>query len=144
MAAMTQPVHVDIGALTAEECLAYLATPGLGRVAVSVRALPSILPVRFLLDSAGEILFRARAGSALATGTTQTVVAFEADGVDRSNGVAHAWSVVATGLARHLPPDDARQRIADTALRHWSEDRSDVLVALSPRAVAGRRVPSDW
>ena len=62
MACMSQTAPVDVGALTVEECHRYLATPGLGRLAVSVRALPAILPVRFVLDR-GEILFRVRAGS---------------------------------------------------------------------------------
>jgi|SoiMethySBSTD1v2_1073268.scaffolds.fasta_scaffold1576201_2 nitroimidazol reductase NimA-like FMN-containing flavoprotein (pyridoxamine 5'-phosphate oxidase superfamily) len=139
MACMSQPLPVDIGALTDEECLRYLATPGLGRLAVSVRALPAILPVRFVLDG-GEILFRVRAGSVLASGTEHTVVAFEADGADHSEGVPHAWSVVATGLARHVS-DDSR---GHDALRRWSVDGSDVLVALCPTVVTGRRVRVDW
>jgi hypothetical protein len=48
--------------------------------------------------------------------------------------------VVATGLARHVS-DDSR---GHDALRRWSVDGSDVLVALCPTVVTGRRVRVDW
>jgi nitroimidazol reductase NimA-like FMN-containing flavoprotein (pyridoxamine 5'-phosphate oxidase superfamily) len=142
MACMSQSAPVDVGALTVEECLRYLATPALGRLAVSVRALPAILPVRFVLDH-GEILFRVRAGSVLAAGTEHAVVAFEADGADHAGGVPHSWSVVATGLARHVS-DDSHHQVAGDVLRRWSVDGSDVLVVLTPSVVTGRRVRADW
>ncbi len=137
---MTESVQADLGALTEEECLRYLAAPGLGRLAVSVRALPAILPVRFVLDR-GEILFRVRLGSVLAAGTERTVVAFEADGNDRADGAAHAWSVVATGLASHVEPNDARHQSTGRTLRHWSADGTDVLVALTPKVLTGWEGP---
>jgi nitroimidazol reductase NimA-like FMN-containing flavoprotein (pyridoxamine 5'-phosphate oxidase superfamily) len=140
---MSHLAPTDVGALSEDQCLRYLATPGLGRLAVSVRALPAILPVRFVLDN-GEILFRVRAGSVLACGTEHTVVAFEADGADHADGIAHVWSVVATGLARHVPPDDPHGKVAHDALRRWSADGSDVLVAMCLTLVTGRRVRADW
>ena len=46
-------MHIDragLRVLTREECLALLATAEIGRIAISARALPVILPVRFAMD----------------------------------------------------------------------------------------------
>ena len=95
----------DPQVLAPDECLRLLAGERLGRVAITVKALPVILPVRFALDR-DEILFRAAFGGVLAEATRQAVVAFEADGSEPGGG---SWSVLATGLARHLA-DDERMR----------------------------------
>lgn len=36
--------------LTRDECLAFLASAEIGRIAISRRALPLIVPVRFVMD----------------------------------------------------------------------------------------------
>lgn len=115
--------------LAPAECLRLLAGERIGRVAISVNALPVILPVRFVLDH-DEILFRAAPKGLLAEATRQAVVAFEADGSEPGVG---SWSVLATGLARHLA-DGGR---VSTSLPPWSSD-ADVVVALSPQLLSGR------
>ena len=116
--------------LAPAECLRLLAGERIGRVAISVNALPLILPVRFVLDN-DEILFRAAPTGLLAEATRQAVIAFEADGSEPGVG---SWSVLATGLARHLPDEDAR---ASTSLPPWSSD-ADVCIALTPQLLSGR------
>jgi nitroimidazol reductase NimA-like FMN-containing flavoprotein (pyridoxamine 5'-phosphate oxidase superfamily) len=95
---------VGLRVLTDAECLERLATTRLGRVALSWRAMPLILPVRFRLDDRVVVL-HARHGTALDQATDHTVVAFEAEGP--MGAVEPSWSVVATGLARHHPPRPA-------------------------------------
>jgi uncharacterized protein len=114
------------------ECLRLLGGERIGRVAISVNALPVILPVRFALDGS-EILFRAAPGGLLAEATRQAVIAFEADGSEPGVG---SWSVLATGLARHVADPDAR---ALNALPPWSAE-TDVFIALSPQLLSGRRL----
>ena len=81
--------------LEREECLRLLASGGTGRIGLTVRALPAILPVRFVLD--GErIVVRTGAASTLAAATRSAVVAFETDG--RDDEPPREWSVVATGV----------------------------------------------
>jgi uncharacterized protein len=120
--------HLQI--LAPAECLRLLAGERIGRVAISVNALPVILPVRFALDH-DEILFRATPKGLLAEATRLAVIAFEADGSEPGVG---SWSVLATGLARHLADDDAR---ASTSLPPWSSD-ADVFIALTPQLLSGR------
>jgi len=122
----------DPQVLPEAECLRLLAGERLGRVAITVRALPVILPVRFALDG-DEIVFRAPSGGVLAEATRHAVIAFEADGSEPGGS---SWSVLATGLARHLVERDAQ---AVTSLPPWSSE-SDVFVALTPQLLSGRRL----
>ena len=122
----------DPQVLAPDECLRLLAGTRLGRVAISVNALPVILPVRFAVDH-DEIFFRAPPGGVLAEATRQAVVAFQADGSEPGGG---SWSVLATGLARHLGDDDAH---APSSLPPWSSE-TDVFIALTPQLLSGRRL----
>ena len=82
--------------LTPEECFDRLATVRVGRLALSFRALPLILPVHFQLE-ADRIVIHTTSGTTLHQTTDGTVVAFEAEG---PVGVAEpTWSVALHGLA---------------------------------------------
>jgi two-component system, NarL family, response regulator DevR len=95
-------VEVDrngLEVLSRDACLRLLATATLGRVGVSVDALPRVLPVNFRFDG-GRILIRTGTGTKLDAAADNAVVAFEVDEIDP---VAHTgWSVVVTGMAREL------------------------------------------
>ena len=127
MSAHSGSEHLD-----REECLRLLSRARLGRVALSVGALPAILPVRFVLHR-GEIVFRAHPGTVLDEGTRGAVVAFEADGDAEDDAM---WSVVVTGLARHLTAGCAGQRVA-AAAPHVVEQRAGPTRLLGPRAHVG-------
>ena len=122
--------------LERDECLRLLAGGGTGRIGLTVRALPAILPVHFVLD--GEcIVVRAGAASTLAAATRSAVVAFEADG--RDDEPPQEWSVVATGVAHHIDDDEEQVRLTSLALPRWGDDRS-CLVSISTDHLGGRRV----
>ena len=59
MAASTDVAFED---LTSEECLEHLEEVPVGRVALSVHALPVILPVNFVLDD-GDVVFMTSSGN---------------------------------------------------------------------------------
>jgi hypothetical protein len=89
---------VGLRILTERECFARLATAALGRVGVSWRALPMILPVHFELRDHSVVVHALR-GSTLDRASDGTVVAFEAEG---PAGLADPmWSVIGAGLATH-------------------------------------------
>ena len=123
--------------LERDECLRLLAGGGTGRIGLTVRALPAILPVRFVLD--GErIVVRTSAASTLAAATRSAVVAFEADG--RDDEPPREWSVVATGVAHHVTDDEEQVRLASLALPLWVGDDRSCLVSISTDHLGGRRV----
>src|SRR3954471_13318116 len=62
-------------------CLQRLGRNGLGRVAVSVGALPAIFPVGYAVD-AGDVYFLTGAGTKLGAAARNAIVAFEVDAVD--------------------------------------------------------------
>ena len=112
---------IGLRILTEAECFARLATTGIGRVGVSWRALPMILPVHFELCDQ-TVLVHTLQGSTLHRSSDGTVVAFEAEG---PVGAADPlWSVVATGFATHHQPwppmDHGRVAQVEIDLRHVS------------------------
>ena len=122
--------------LDREECLRLLARADTGRIALTVRALPAILPVRFVLD--GErIVIRTGAESTLAGATRSAVVAFEAEG--RDDGPAQEWSVVATGLACHVTDEREQARLDALALPRWASEERSCLVSITTDRLGGRR-----
>jgi nitroimidazol reductase NimA-like FMN-containing flavoprotein (pyridoxamine 5'-phosphate oxidase superfamily) len=89
--------------LDRDDYLRLLATPTLGRIGVTSRSLPAVLPVNIFLD--GErILVRTGVGSKLDAATQNAVVAFEMDDFDpmdhseRKRSQAHASRPRATPL----------------------------------------------
>lgn len=85
--------------LTRAECLRRLVSVPVGRVALSWRALPTILPVHFCVSEDEALVFHARPGTTLHRATDGTVVAFEAEGP--AGAVEPAWTVVVHGVATH-------------------------------------------
>jgi hypothetical protein len=92
---------VGMRILTERECLALLATTSIGRVGLSWRALPMILPVHYQLRD-HTVVVRTMRGSTLDRASDGTVVAFEAEGP--AGAVDPTWSVAAAGLASHHEP----------------------------------------
>jgi nitroimidazol reductase NimA-like FMN-containing flavoprotein (pyridoxamine 5'-phosphate oxidase superfamily) len=89
--------------LNPEECLRRLATQSVGRIGITVQALPVVLPVNFGL--LGEsIVFPTIPGTKLEAATNKNVVAFEVDSYE-PNGRS-GWSVLVIGTATKVPADE--------------------------------------
>ena len=119
------------------ECMRLLEGAALGRLAVSIGALPVIVPVNFLMDG-DRILIRTGEGTKLDAATRGTVVAFEADHVDP---LSHSgWSVCVTGRATELREVDDLERAGTLPLPHWVPNGASHYVAVSLDLVSGRRL----
>ncbi len=96
-------------ALTESECFERLSQVSLGRIAVSIDALPVILPVHFVLSDE-SVLFPTVTGSKFDAATTGTVIAFQADAQETLGG--DYWSVLLQGIASSVGdvPGDAQER----------------------------------
>jgi hypothetical protein len=122
--------------LSQEECRALLEQETIGRVGVSVDALPAILPVNYSVVDGG-IVFRTGEGTKFRAALDHTIVAFEVDHSDpnREDG----WSVLAVGVAA---PFDASPEILRSAAMPtpWAGGSREHLVRIRPEVISGRRV----
>jgi uncharacterized protein len=84
--------------LSPGECRALLRAGSIGRVALSVGALPAIFPVRYqVVDD--DIVFGATPAAGPVTSVNNAVIAFQADAFDAAGEAG--WSVLVVGRAEH-------------------------------------------
>jgi uncharacterized protein len=97
--------------LSPADCLNLLATARVGRVGVTMEALPTILPVNFVVFDEG-VLFQTAAGTKLDAAVRGAVVAFQVDAYE-AEGTA-GWSVLLIGKANEItdPGDLHRAEVA--------------------------------
>ena len=123
--------------LTEEEARELLATGEVGRVGITIGAMPAIFPVNYcVLD--GTIFFRTSPGSKLTAATNGAVVAFEVDDyqlTDRSG-----WSVLAIGTAELVHDPEVVREVLDTQLEPLAGGGRTALVGIDPTFVSGRRI----
>lgn len=130
MAGVTD-VWTGSAALTADECRRLLAGNRIGRLAITVGALPSVVPVQYVLRG-DELVLRTPGHHDGADGIDGQVVAFQTDDLDLDRPAA--WCVSVTGTARVAP--DA---LVDLGPVHpWFDD--GVALAIGTELVEGHRV----
>jgi len=125
--------------LTPDECLRFLKSVPVGRVGVTMDALPSVLPVNFVVHD-GTIVFRTVPGTKLDAATAGMVVAFEADqyGIDSD---AWGWSVLVRGVAEEITDRSELQIVQSLPLVSWAFDGSaDRYIKIARTMISGRRI----
>jgi uncharacterized protein len=124
--------HAGVRELDRDQCLNLLDTTHLGRVALSDRALPIILPVIYSVR-ADEIVFQT-AGRLLSTAARDGhVVCFEADGAGHEG--TDGWSVLVIGqLGLAAGADD------EVGAGPWLDSGAASTVRLPTTIVSGRAV----
>ena len=129
-------VDPGLESLTEPECLALAARCPIGRVAVSVGALPSVVPVNFCFVGR-DVVFRTAAGTKFAAAVRGTVVAFEVDDFD---ALDHSgWSVVIVGEACEIVGGDLAD-LEPLPVRAWARGVRDHVVRIRSDIVSGRRI----
>lgn len=119
------------------ECLRLLAGCPIGRVAVSIGAMPAVFPVNFaVLDS--MVVFRTGQGTKLDAAVKEAVVAFEVDDVDPLYHLG--WSVVVVGVAHEVREPTLLRKVQALPLTPWASGQKDHFVCLRPELVTGRRI----
>lgn len=118
------------------DCLRLLADQRVGRIGITVQALPVILPVNFrMLDE--SVVFRTIPGTKLDAATNRAVVAFEVDSYapDGRSG----WSVLVIGQASRMLGGELEQA-ASLELEAWPLDgQSSHFVRVEAAQITGRR-----
>jgi uncharacterized protein len=132
-------VIVDDGLelLTEEQCRQLLAGGEVGRVGITIGALPAIFPVNYRVVD-GAIVFRTAPGTKMTAATVDAVVAFEADDyhlADRSG-----WSVMAVGRAEVVSDPDPAVARAAAGLAPFVDGDRHTIVRIDPLFLSGRRL----
>ncbi|HZU71407.1 MAG TPA: pyridoxamine 5'-phosphate oxidase family protein [Acidimicrobiales bacterium] len=137
---MNEPL-IDNGleVLSEDECLRLLGGAALGRVAVTIGALPAVFPVNYSVAE-GTILFKTAEGTKLTAALRNAVVAFEVDWADRQ--YHEGWSVLAIGTAGEIGEQD-RPRFEKVAPRPWARGERNRLIGIRIEFVSGRRIRHD-
>ena len=125
--------------LSAEECLSLLRSRSLGRVAVQIGDVPSILPVNYaLLD--GDIVFRTDPGSKLLAALMNVLFAFEVDDADVRT--RSGWSVLVVGSSEQVRDRATLARVDELGLKPWVTEGRDFVVRIRTKTITGRRIPA--
>lgn len=135
MAVMMDEAGLEV--MDEAECLELLSGCHVGRVAVTIGAVPAVFPVNFaLLD--GKIVFRTGSGTKLDAALHNSVVAFEVDDVD---AMYHSgWSVLVIGVADEVRDPGAMRRAMALPLAPWAPGNRPHVVALQAEFISGRRI----
>jgi len=118
-----------------EECLELLAGRGLGRVSVSIGALPAILPVNYALWD-DSVVFRTAPGTKLSAALMGSVVGFEVD--DAVDDLSGGWSVLVVGHATEIRDVATLERVRQLPLRTWAAGERDHFVRIPTKHISGR------
>jgi nitroimidazol reductase NimA-like FMN-containing flavoprotein (pyridoxamine 5'-phosphate oxidase superfamily) len=123
-------------ALSRKECISLLAAHEVGRIVYTLRALPAVTPVHFVLRDGAVWVWTV--SWSMVQAVRGAVVAFEADHLDVA---AHTgWSVMVLGVAE-LVMDPKQVTLARSlGPAAWVPGRSEHLVRVPLKLVSGRRV----
>jgi nitroimidazol reductase NimA-like FMN-containing flavoprotein (pyridoxamine 5'-phosphate oxidase superfamily) len=114
-----------------------LGSRRVGRVGITDRAMPVILPVNYaLLD--GDVVFATETGTKLDSAVLRSIVAFEVDQVDEQAGTG--WSVCVTGVAEEVVQDDQVERARGLDLQPMVPLRRKRYVRIRSDLISGRRI----
>lgn len=134
---MTSPPLIDrngLEILSRADCLDLLGDSGLGRVAVTMNALPVVLPVCYaVLDE--DVIIRTGTGTKLSAAVNHAVVTFE---VDRLEG-DDRWSVSVTGVAAPVTRPDDLARVVGLSMPAGLRTLRPHFVRIRSDLVSGRR-----
>lgn len=129
-------VHVGLDVIEEDECRQILASTTFGRVALTVGALPVILPIHYAMLG-DDPVFRTDPGAKLMAASAGHILCLEIDHADPVNHTG--WSVMVTGPAEVIEDPAELERARRLPLRPWV-GRGDVYVRVRSVLLSGRRI----
>jgi uncharacterized protein len=123
--------------LSDAECLELFTRTKVGRVVISMGALPAALPVNYRLID-GKIFFFTGQGMKLHAALQNSVVGFEVDSIDED--AETGWSVLAVGHASEVKDAVTVAAIQGAGLRPWAAGDRSRLISVVPQVISGRRL----
>ena len=123
--------------LSPAQCQDLLGRATVGRVAVTVAALPAIFPVNYAILH-DQIVFLTGEGTKLQAAVERAVVAFQVDHIDEST--ASGWSVMAVGVAEEITDPVELSAAEALNLRPFATGDRTHFVKIRPEFLSGRRI----
>jgi uncharacterized protein len=122
--------------LSHAECISLLAAHEVGRLVYTLRALPAVTPVHFVLRDGAVWIWTV--SWSMVQAVRDAVVAFEADHLDVA---AHTgWSVMVLGVAELVMDPEQITRARSLGPEPWVPGRREHLIRVPLKLVSGRRV----
>jgi nitroimidazol reductase NimA-like FMN-containing flavoprotein (pyridoxamine 5'-phosphate oxidase superfamily) len=123
--------------LSHDVAMGLLRSYHVGRVGVTMGALPAIFPVNYgVIDD--TIVFRTAPGSKLAAALRGAVVAFEVDDYDHADRTG--WSVLAIGPSEVVHDLHVTFKVLDAGIEPWAGGVRSDIVRIRPEMLSGRRI----
>src|SRR4051794_9028870 len=123
-----------------DECRRRLEGRHVGRIGLSVDALPVVLPVNYLLDS-DRIYIRIERGAKLNAARQGVVACLEIDDFDV---IGHAgWSVTVTGRLIEVTDPVELDQVGQLPVGRWAPMSDPHFLAMSAELLTGRELRSD-
>src|SRR3546814_805975 len=123
--------------LSEEEARELLDHSEIGRVGVTMGAIPAIFPVNYAIVD-DLIVFRTAPGSKLSAATEGAVVAFEVDEFDGAS--RSGWSVLVVGRSQVVHDLDTTFKVLDVGLEPWADGVRSAIVRIDIEMISGRRI----
>jgi uncharacterized protein len=123
--------------LSEGECRWLLRQGRVGRVAISVGAVPAVFPVNYMV-AGEEILFFTAEGTKLRAAAANAMVSFEVDHIDLF--AQSGWSVLVVGPARERTEPAVISGVKRAGLSPWAAGDRFHLIAVAMDFVSGRRI----
>lgn len=131
-----EPRHDRLVEMSERDCYRKLEGSHLGRLALSIGALPAVFPIHYALLGRDPV-FRTDAGTKLTAAANGNVVCLE---IDHADPLDHTgWSVMVTGPSEVLKDPDDLARAAELPLEPWV-GQGDAFVRVRAALVTGRRI----
>jgi nitroimidazol reductase NimA-like FMN-containing flavoprotein (pyridoxamine 5'-phosphate oxidase superfamily) len=127
--------------LTDARCRTLLRSVDLGRVLLSLDAMPVAFPVNYRLVDEDTIVFRTAAGTKLSRAVDRRLVGFEVDRVDSEAAVG--WSVLVLGIASVVTDPGELARLTELNIRSLSREALPYFVKIEIHRLSGRHVGSE-
>jgi hydrogenase maturation protease len=129
------PPANGLSVLSRDQCRDLLTAADIGRVIVSLSALPAAFPVNYrLVDD--SIVFRTAPGTKLTAAVDQAVVGFEVDELDPRT--RSGWSVLAVGPSNVVTDPREIAELDEAGITSWLDDDLKHYVKIDIWQVSGR------
>lgn len=133
-------VPLSFAELSRPECVERLNSARIGRVAISLNALPTVLPVHFGLNTRHDaVVIRTKRGTKLSAALRGAIVAFEVD--EYHPETDGGWSVLVQGRSSEITDASEIAEAQSLSLRPASPgDGDDHFIRVELDIVTGREL----